>query len=240
MKTCTDTAVCDPLLLVNGSHPLTSPVPAELSAPDPAFPQIQMERRAALLLSACIRAAGASGVIVPVSGWRSHQEQQSIWDDTLAREGMDFTRQYVAFPGCSEHETGLAMDLAKAAPDIDFIRPELPWDGVCGVFRRLAPRYGFIQRYRAEKAAITGIAAEPWHFRYVGIPHAILMEQKGLCLEEYLALLQRQELTCTLDNGRTVHVRRLAGSPPPVLSGCCQLSRDNMGGWVLTRWEERL
>lgn len=82
-----------------------------------------------------------------MSGWRSFGEQQSIWDDTLAKEGEAFTRQYVAFPGCSEHQTGLAMDLAKAAPSIDFIRPDFPDEGPCGTFRRLAAQYGLIQRY---------------------------------------------------------------------------------------------
>ena len=147
------------LMLVNRSHPLPDSTVPELAAPDPAYPEILMERRASLLLSACIRAAGGEGQIIPVSGWRSHAEQQAIWDDTMKKEGPSFTRSYVAYPGCSEHETGLAIDLALAAPEIDFIRPNFPYDGVCGSFRRLAPRYGFVERYRADKQAVTGIAA---------------------------------------------------------------------------------
>lgn len=122
---------------------------------------------------------------MPVSGWRSQQEQQRIWDDSMAEHGETFTRQYVALPGCSEHQTGLAIDLGKAAGYIDFIRPAFPYDGVCGRFRRLAARYGFIERYQRGKEEVTGISAEPWHFRYVGAPHAQLMETNGLCLEEY-------------------------------------------------------
>lgn len=232
------------LILVNRSHPLQGGPCPELAAPDPAHPHILMERRAALLLAACIRDAGALGQIVPVSGWRSHKEQQQIWDDTMAKEGDTFTRQYVAFPGCSEHETGLAIDLAKTAPEIDFIRPEFPYDGVCGVFRRLAPRYGFVERYRAEKQAITGIAAEPWHFRYVGVSHALLMESRQLCLEEYLGLLRQRELTCTLENGSRIRVRRLDVQDiqdwKRSFSGACLLSPDNTGGVIATQWEGAL
>ncbi len=120
------------LILVNRDHPLQETETPELIPLDAAYPDIRMERRAGKLLSACIQAAGGRGTIVPVSGWRSFGEQQSIWDDTLAKEGETFTRQYVAFPGCSEHQTGLAMDLAKAAPSIDFIRPDFPDEGPAG------------------------------------------------------------------------------------------------------------
>lgn len=244
MKSRSITPALGALILVNRSHPLQGVPCPELAAPDPAHPHILMERRAALLLAACIRASGAPGRIVPVSGWRSHKEQQEIWDDTMAKEGEAFTRQYVAFPGCSEHESGLAIDLALAAPEIDFIRPEFPYDGVCGDFRRLAPRYGFVERYRADKQSVTGIAAEPWHFRYVGIPHALLMEKQHLCLEEYIDLLRQRELTCTLENGSRIRVRRLTA---PDLqnwnrpsTGTYQLSLDNTGGVVVTQWEGAL
>lgn len=174
------------LVLVNAAHPLRGSETPDLAAPDPRYPGVLLERRAAERLAACIRAVGGEGQIVPVSGWRSRAEQQSLWDDTLAREGETFTRQYVASPGCSEHETGLAIDLGLAAPHIDFIRPHFPDEGVCRAFRRRAADYGFILRYPAGKEHITGIAHEPWHFRYVGVPHAGRMAALGLTLEEYL------------------------------------------------------
>ena len=176
------------LVLVNAAHPLRGAETPDLAAPNPRYPGVLLERRAAERLAACIRAVGGEGQIVPVSGWRSRAEQQAIWDDTLAREGEAFTRQYVASPGCSEHETGLAIDLGLAAPHIDFIRPHFPDEGVCRAFRRRAADYGFILRYPAGKEHVTGIAHEPWHFRYVGVPHAGRMAALGLTLEEYLAL----------------------------------------------------
>lgn len=227
-----------PLVLVNRQHPLQSGFSVALSAPDAGYPQILLEMQAAKMLAACIRAVDGSGRIVPVSGWRSHAEQQSIWDDTLEKEGLEFTHQYVAKPGCSEHESGLAIDLAEAADTIDFIRPAFPYEGVCGAFRRAAARYGFIERYRAEKTALTGIAAEPWHFRYVGVPHALLMEQKGLCLEEYVAALADRPMACTLENGCTATVRRFATDAAlPPAHGPRQISADNTGGVIVTDWE---
>lgn len=234
-------AAIGPLALVNRHHPLQPGYTLSLLPPDERFPDILMERRAATLLSACLLAAGAAGKIVPVSGWRSRKEQQAIWDSTLAEEGEDFTRSYVAFPGCSEHETGLAIDLAAAAPQIDPIRPLLPWDGVCGVFRRLAPRYGFILRYPAHKTAVTGIAEEPWHFRYVGVPHAGYMARHDLCLEEYHDRLDQEPLALRLSNGCAVTVRRLPETAPlPPAAGPRQISRDNRGGLIVTDWEVAL
>lgn len=159
-----------PLVLVNRAHPLHEKERSALTSVDPYHPDILLESRARQLLSACIQKAGGQREIVPVSGWRSQQEQQRIWDDSMAEHGETFTRQYVALPGCSEHQTGLAIDLGKAAGYIDFIRPAFPYDGVCGRFRRLAARYGFIERYQRGKEEVTGISAEPWHFRYVGRP----------------------------------------------------------------------
>ena len=78
---------------------------------------------------------GAGRRITAVSGYRPHQEQVKIWEDTMRKEGEKFTRTYVAKPGHSEHESGLAVDLAEQREEIDFIRPEFPRSGICRRFR---------------------------------------------------------------------------------------------------------
>lgn len=234
----------DSLLLVSAAHPMPEDVRPELAAADENWPQVLLERQAARLLAACIQAVGGRGQIVPVSGWRSREEQQQIWDDTMEREGEPFTRQYVAHPGCSEHQTGLAIDLGLAAPHIDFIRPDFPDTGVCGAFKKQAGKYGFILRYPAGKEHITGIAHEPWHFRYVGAPHGAVMTKLGLTLEEYLELLDGYP-----DGARPFRFRmgeyqfgicRLPEDCPeeelPRGGGGRQLSRDNRGGLIVTTW----
>ena len=91
-----------------------------------------------------------------------------------------------ARPGCSEHETGLAIDLGENVPELDFIRPSFPDTGICGTFRARAAEFGFILRYPKGKEAVTGIGWEPCHFRYVGVPFAREIADRGLTLEEYL------------------------------------------------------
>ena len=150
------------------------------------FPDILMERYAAYALQALIKKLNAYGKIVPVSGFRTQQEQQKIWDDTLKQHGLIYTQKYVAIPGCSEHQTGLAIDLALNQENIDFICPSFPDEGICHLFQQLAPSYGFILRYPKGKETVTKIGWEPWHFRYVGTPHAQIITNHHLTLEEYL------------------------------------------------------
>ena len=53
-----------------------------------------------------------------------------------------------------------------------------------------AKDYGFILRYPEEKACTTGIAYEPWHWRYVGKENSYKMEELNMCLEEYIEYLE--------------------------------------------------
>ena len=238
------------LILVNRDYPLKDTsfpiIPLDFDLPGETGhlgqEDIYMERCAANLLCACIKSIGGEREIIPVSGWRSRQEQQNIWDSTMETDGEEFTRKYVALPDCSEHQTGLAIDLGRASRKIDFIRPSFPYDGICGQFRRQAAKYGFIERYGCGKEALTGIAHEPWHFRYVGAPHAKLMTENGLCLEEYVPFLQTGPKTCQLEEGRIAQVFHVpcpeekADIELPDGCGRFQISGDNIGGFIVTVW----
>ena len=174
------------LYLVNRAHPLPEEPSAEvLASVRSGQTEVRLHQRAKVMLDQLLAAVGSVGAIVPVSGYRPQTEQQAIWEDALAEHGKAFTETYVARPGCSEHETGLAIDLAENRPDIDFLCPQFPDEGVCRLFRLAAPEFGFVLRYPAGKEHITGIGHEPWHFRYVGRPHAGEMALYGLTLEEY-------------------------------------------------------
>ena len=105
------------------------------------------------------------------------------------RHGSDY-RRYVRLA------SGLALDVGIYSDHIDFIRPDFPYTGISQIFRETAPFFGLIERYGAAKESITGISHEPWHFRYVGYPHAVFMNEKQLCLEEYTDLLH----TFTIDH----------------------------------------
>ncbi|MCM1167281.1 MAG: M15 family metallopeptidase [Lachnospiraceae bacterium] len=177
------------LILVNSYFPMRNE--DKIDSVSVNETEIKLQRIAAESLDALMREINGWSEIVPVSGFRSLSEQQKIWNDSLKESGSDFTQKYVAKPGHSEHQTGLAIDLGKKQKHIDFIRPDFPNDGICGKFKRLAPKYGFILRYPKGKEHITKIGYEPWHFRYVGIPHAEIIEKKGLVLEEYIEFLKR-------------------------------------------------
>lgn len=179
------------LILVNAEHPYHGESARGTLAPvgDPRC-GIWMERRAAAILNKLMENIRGWNEIAAVSGWRSAEEQCKIWDDSMRENGEAFTRQYVAAPGCSEHHTGLAIDLGRISAALDFIRPDFPHAGICQRFRRRAAQYGFIERYPAGKERITGISPEPWHFRYVGVPHAEIMGKLELTLEEYHAMLK--------------------------------------------------
>lgn len=194
-------------VLVNRHHPWAeSAENTEIRlAPVSAFPDmraldpdIRLDRTCLERLDALLDAAGGKTGIVIVSGYRDLAEQTEIYDSSLRENGAEYTAKFVALPGCSEHHTGLAVDVGSAAGGLDFIAPEFPDDGVCGAFKAKAAEFGFVQRYKAHKEHLTGISCEPWHFRYVGAPHAVIMEERDLCLEEYVEVL-RQERAKTLN-----------------------------------------
>ncbi len=91
-------------------------------------------------------------------------------------------------PGYSEHHSGLAFDIAitTGGKYMAFVDE----DHYVWIPQNCA-RFGFIRRYPEGKTAITGISFEPWHFRYVGVPHAEYMYNNDLVLEEYIELLKQ-------------------------------------------------
>lgn len=179
------------LLLVNKEHPLKNSKIEELVPVDKAFPDILMKSEAVHMLQRALDKISSANQIVPVSGYRSLEEQTMIYRDSLRDNGEEFTKKFVALPNESEHQTGLAIDLALNKEDIDFICPDFPYEGICQKFRETAPDFGFILRYTKEKEGITGISHEPWHFRYVGYPHSKMITQKKIALEEYIEFIKQ-------------------------------------------------
>lgn len=119
-----------------------------------------------------------------VSAYRSHTTQKSLFERYVKRDGLVKARTYSAFPGTSEHETGLAIDISGsdgkcAAADCFAGTKEALW------LEEHAHEFGFIIRYLKGKEAITGYQYEPWHLRYVGTELAAELKESGETLEEY-------------------------------------------------------
>lgn len=238
------------LILVNEDHPLKEQQADMWLTPVAAHdPDILLERQAAKMLEKVKSVLGCGDEILAVSGYRTREEQEAIYAGSLQENGPAFTAKYVALPGCSEHQTGLAIDLGKNEGAIDFIRPDFPAHGICGQFRAMAVQYGFIERYPLHGEAITKIAHEPWHFRYVGYPHSVLISDAKVTLEEYTAEIQQhvqgknhlfwnrggQEVEIfyvPLDQGQKVTMDIPAHQ-------AYQISGNNEGGAVVTLWRNR-
>ena len=186
------------LILVNQTYAVHKQLQQrELCPVFESQPKILMECESARMLKkllAELKEEESGSFVVGVSGYRPREEQVKIFEDSLAEHGRAFTEKYVATPDHSEHQTGLAIDLALDGPEIDFICPEFPYEGICQRFREKMASFGFVERYPAEKQHITGIGAEPWHFRYVGVPHAELMQEQGMVLEEYIEWIKQFDL----------------------------------------------
>lgn len=178
------------LILINPSN-LLREINLDLVPFSEKHKDIKLEKVANEHLQLALKEIAAGEEIVPVSGYRTEEEQINIFESSLKENGEEYTRKFVALPNASEHQTGLAIDLALNTGDIDFIAPSFPYDGICQKFREVAAKYGFIERYKDEKKDITKISKEEWHFRYVGYPHSKLIEDNDFCLEEYIEYLKK-------------------------------------------------
>lgn len=182
------------LILVNRENEIKEEIKENDIKPfNNEYPNILLEKNANIELQKALEKIKAGNKIVPVSGYRSLEEQEEIYQTSLKENGKNFTKQYVAYPNCSEHQTGLAIDLGLNQENIDFIRPSFPYTGICQEFRNIAAKYGFIERYTKSKEKITEISSEEWHFRYIGYPHSEIMKQNNQCLEEYIKYLEKFE-----------------------------------------------
>ncbi|WP_379152569.1 D-alanyl-D-alanine carboxypeptidase family protein [Paenibacillus sp. sgz5001063] len=188
-------------------------------------PSIEMSRSVTERFSKLTEAAAKDGVehFRISSGYRDQAEQRKLYRE----KGADY-----ALPaGHSEHNTGLSLDIGSSQGEIAH-SPEGEW------LQANAWHYGFILRYPADKTNITGIQYEAWHFRYVGLPHSLLMKEKHQVLEEYLAdLKKRKRLQVMVDNRKYLilyvpgleldSVQLPAGHP-------YEISGNNMDGVIVT------
>lgn len=137
--------------------------------------------------------------IIIGSGYRSYDYQEALWnqffkeyhdqakgknDVEKTKIAFELTAKRVAIPGASEHQSGLAFDIAcfRKGKYSDEIEDSLEskW------MDENAYKYGFILRYPKGKESITGYDYEPWHFRYVGYPVSLeFYDGKYKTLEEY-------------------------------------------------------
>jgi D-alanyl-D-alanine carboxypeptidase len=112
------------------------------------------------------------------SGYRGLEEQRQLYENM----GSDY-----ALPaGYSEHNLGLSLDIGSTQMEMNHA-PEGKW------LIKNAWKYGFILRYPKDKTKITGIQYEPWHYRYIGLPHSAMMKEHDYVLEQYLDYVKQEK-----------------------------------------------
>ncbi|MDR6549964.1 M15 family metallopeptidase [Paenibacillus qinlingensis] len=154
---------------------------------------VRLSRTVVESFTTMIQAAAKDGVrhFMINSGYRDNKEQSQLYKDMGAN--------YALPAGHSEHNLGLGLDIGSTQGEMSQ-SDEGEW------LIRNAADYGFILRYPKDKTAITGIQFEPWHFRYVGLPHSVIMKQMNLSLEEYLAYLKQQKNITTKVKGKIYEI----------------------------------
>ena len=119
--------------------------------------------------------------IIVVSGYRSYEYQEKLFNYYVLEKGLDYALMCSAKPGHSEHQTGLAIDVEGSNYDYNLFdkSKEFEW------MKNNSYKYGFILRYPKGKEHITGFKYEPWHYRYVGKKVAKYIYKHNISLEEY-------------------------------------------------------
>lgn len=175
------------LTLVNADNPVPDTWTVELKQLDGGqavdsriYPELQA------MFDAC-RAAGLKPMVK--TSYRTYEDQKDMLilkyrqyknSGSSHSDAQAQALKVAAYPGYSEHQLGLAVDIDSA--DTQTCSNESVWDWM----KRHCQEYGFIWRYPAVKTQITGISNEDWHFRYVGKEAATYIMENQLCLEEYL------------------------------------------------------
>jgi D-alanyl-D-alanine carboxypeptidase len=163
------------------------------------------------------------------SGFRDFDEQKRLYDEMR-------DKSYVQPPNHSEHHTGLAVDIYALGLNTYEMSSSREGKWLAGN----AWKHGLILRYAEDKSDITQIAYEPWHFRYVGIPHAFSISQNNLCLEEYIQFLKDSGGYTAEFGGMSYTI--LYEKPENGLISIPEgkdhiVSGDNTGGYIITVWE---
>ena len=187
----------DATILVNRTHRLPrKAIPQTLVEPEIIFDAPVGDRKRLLAVSAAkrvealfVRGKEEGIYLCGVSGYRSYERQEELYQKKLREQPKENGDpvHWIAPPGASEHQTGLALDVSCQA--VDYQLDERFGETREGRWlKRCAPLYGFILRYPKGKEHITGYGWEPWHIRYVGEETAQAIMSQGITLEEYLGV----------------------------------------------------
>lgn len=129
-------------------------------------------------------ASGAGQPLSVTSSYRSYGDQVATYAYWVNNSGAASADTYSARPGYSEHQTGLAFDVADV--NKQYVLSNFKYSSQYQWLLANAAEYGFIQRYYSGYELITGYMAEEWHYRFVGVAVAKEMKANGIkTLEQF-------------------------------------------------------
>ena len=177
------------LFLANRQYTVSSAYePRDLEMSDVPGQVRRMRREAAAALremfQACKEETGMT--LLSISGYRSYEKQEGIYKRKLrtVKGNVAKAQEFVAPPGASEHQLGVAMDVGqKHKINLEISFGETEGGKWC---RENCWRFGYILRYDEPWEEITGYKYEPWHFRYVGKEYAKEIHEANIPLETWL------------------------------------------------------
>ena len=183
------------LILVNKENPIPENYSVNIVKIEDNFEVDEKIKESTEKMLADARASGINPEIC--SAYRSTKYQTTLYNNKIneyLRNGFNMEQateqaaKWVTTPGTSEHEIGLSLDIIDNSYQIlDENQENTP---VQKWLMEHCYEYGFILRYPTEKRDITKINYEPWHYRYVGVKDAMIIKEKGYCLEEYIEFLK--------------------------------------------------
>ena len=236
------------LILVNQTYQADKGyAPADLQNISGQVPSTKQDMRlrpqAAQAYIKMVSAMQADGInnLSAVSAFRSYNRQTDLFNGKVSgrqRQGMTYTAAYAAtaaytaIPGTSEHQTGLTLDVSNNGTLTEAFAQTKAGQWLA----EHAWEYGFILRFPKEKEDITKIKYEPWHFRYVGMPHSQIIYEKDWCLEEYIQYLHDAgQISLDTGEGMTYDVYWTQDTSKDYV-GIIDVSSDNTGGYVITTY----
>ncbi len=181
--------------------------------------------------------------IMVACGYRSYATQSRLYEEEIEDVGEEDAAKWVARPGYSEHQTGLAVDLNLNISGDSGIRYE--GTGIYSWINENSCDYGFILRYPLGMESVTGYEYEPWHFRYVGKEAARYITYNDLTLEEYLDIVHAAtpERPIVLSESEGVYTYFVHGDPYSYNSVAVpedyyyELSGNNYDGFIVTVYD---
>lgn len=233
MQVSSSTVNTGSLILVDATHAMTG-TPEVTAFQDFTYAHIRLPRRDLVISNTTIDPiVKMFAAYYAVAGVEDLMVYSTTTDPAVANYGLNIP----------ERVTGLSIDLGLLNESGGYHVPYSA-DAAHLWVAQHASDYGYVERFPAGKESITGQQAMPWHYRYVGVPHATYMAENSLCLEEYLTLMQSHKwedshikVNANGTEYEIYYVPVTTGSnitkiPYPIGTEP-MISGDNMGGFVV-------